>query len=221
MLLFVLAVSAPGCKPDDSWEQAMATGQRAAAQREFGLAERSFAGAVVKAERFGREDPRVAISLSQLAQVYTAQAKYLEAEPLYMRALKIYQSAHGERHPDVAATLNNIGVLHRMHGQYADAEPYLTRALALKESLLNPDDPDLALSVKNLGQLYVAQGQFDRAEPLFKRAVAIREKHPESLELAKSLDDYSAVLRKQQRDAEAEILSTRAKAIRGKLGRAS
>ena len=61
--------------------------------------------------------------------------KFVEAEPLYLEALKIYQDMHGENHLDVAAMLNNLGYLHRKHGQYADAQRLLTRALAIKEQI--------------------------------------------------------------------------------------
>jgi Tfp pilus assembly protein PilF len=102
-----------------------------------------FSRAVHNAEEFGLEDRRVAVSLSQLAQVYAGQGKYVEAEPVYLQALKIYRTVHGEFHTVVAATLNNLGVLHCMYGQYAQAEPLLTRALAIKEKLLGLDHPDV------------------------------------------------------------------------------
>lgn len=207
-----------GCRQDTSWEAAMAAGQQAAARGDFGTAERSLSGAIVKAERFGRDDPRVALSLSQLAQVYAVQGKYVEAEPLYGRALKIYQSARGEESLDVAATLNNLGVLHRMHGQYSEAEPYLKRALAIKEKLLGPMHQDVALSAKNLAMVYFVQGRYEQAESLFRRALAIREQEPDTLDLAKSLEDYAGVLRKLQRQADAERLEARAKAIRAGPG---
>ena len=117
-----------------------------------------FLVAVHKAEEFGLKDRRVAVNLSQLAQVYAGQGKYVEAEPVYLQALKIYQTVHGEFHAAVTATLNNLGVLHRMYGQYAQAEPLLTRTLAIKEKLLSLDHPDVALSVVNLAQLRVAKG---------------------------------------------------------------
>ena len=196
----------------------MASGQRATARGNYAAAERSFSGAIVKAERFGREDLRVAQALSHLAQVYVTQGKLVEAEPLYLRALAIYQARRGPAHMDVAATLNNLGILHKMHGQYAAAEPYLTRALAIKEQLLGPNDSEVGLSAHNLGLLYVAQERYDQAEPLLRRAVAVREQQPESLDLAKSLEQYAGVLRKRGRPAEAEPLEARAKAIRAKFG---
>ncbi len=192
-----LVVTLLSCQ-QQTWESVMTAGQEAVRQGNYAEAERMFQVAVQKAETFGREDRRVAVSLSQLAQVYAGQGKHVEAEPVYLQALKIYQAVHGEDHADVAATLNNLGVLHRMYGQYAEAEPLLTRALAIKERLLGPNHPDVALSVANLGQLYVAQGQPAKAEPFYRRALSIRQKalgasHPE---VAKTLEDLANVLRK-------------------------
>ena len=70
----------------------MAAGQQAVQQGNYADAERMFLVAVRKAEEFGLEDRRVAVSLSQLAQVYAGQGKYVEAEPVYLQALKIYQA---------------------------------------------------------------------------------------------------------------------------------
>ena len=151
-------------------------GQQAVQQGNYANAERIFLVAVHNAEAFGLEDRRLAVSISQLAQVYVGQGKYVESEPLYLQALKIYQTVHGEFHADVAVTLNNLRVLHRMNGQSAQAEPLLTRALAIKEKLLGLDHSDVALSVVNLAQLRVVQEQPEKAEPLYCRSLAIPER---------------------------------------------
>ena len=216
-LIGLVLLSVLACQ-QQTWESAMASGQQAVQEGNYAEAERIFKVAVQRAEEFGREDRRVAVSLTQLAQVYAGQGKHVEAEPLYLQALKIYQAVHGENHADVAATLNNLGVLHRMYGQYAEAEPLLTRALAIKEKLFGPDHPDVALSAVNLGQLWVAQGQPEKAEPFYRRALAIRQKalgasHPE---VAKTLEDLANVLRKLGRNNEAVALDLQAREIRAK-----
>ncbi len=80
--------------------------------------------------RWSDPQPAVAVAravdhISQLAQVYAGQGKYVEAEPVYLQGLKVCQTVHGEFHADVAATLNNLRVIHRVYGQYAKAEPLL------------------------------------------------------------------------------------------------
>ena len=128
-------------------------------------AERIFLVAVHNAEAFGPEYRRVAVSLSQLVQVYAGQGKNVEAEPVYLQAVKVYQTVHGEFHADVVATLNRPGdppshVRPVCPGRaLADAGSGHQRELGL-------DHPDVALSVVNLAQLRVVQEQPEKAEPL-------------------------------------------------------
>jgi hypothetical protein len=55
-----------------------------------------------------------------------------------------------------------------------------------------------------------------KAEPLYQRALAIWEKAlgPEHPDVATSLENYAALLRKLDRTAEAETMEVRAKAVR-------
>src|SRR5574340_674370 len=111
----LLVLAAVSCG-QPTWDEAMQAGEAALQRGHYREAEQIFSVAVHKAEEFGRHDRRVAVTLAHLAQTYSAQGKFVEAEPVYLEALKIYQEVHGENHLDVAATLNNLGVLHRKHG---------------------------------------------------------------------------------------------------------
>lgn len=81
---------------------------------------------------------------------------------------------------------------------------------------LGPDHPDVARSLGHLASRYAALGNDTHAEALYLRALAIQEKalgadHPD---VANTLDDYVRLLWKTNRNAEADQLETRAKAIR-------
>ena len=52
----------------------------------------------------GPEHPQVATSLNNLAELYQAQGKYGDAEPLYKRSLAIIEKALGPEHPQVTAS---------------------------------------------------------------------------------------------------------------------
>src|SRR5574342_1172355 len=80
---------------EQTWESTMAAGQQAVQEGNYAEAERIYLVAVKKAEEFGPEDRRVALSLTQLAQVYAGQGKHVEADPVYLQALKIYQAIYG------------------------------------------------------------------------------------------------------------------------------
>jgi hypothetical protein len=56
--------------------------------------------------------PDLADCLSNLAILANARGDYAGAQPLYERALGIYEAAHGPDHPDVAHTLTDLAVLH-------------------------------------------------------------------------------------------------------------
>ena len=52
----------------------------------------------------------------QAGGLYNA-GKYVDAEPLFRRALAIREKALGENHPDVAQSLNNLAVLYEKKGR--------------------------------------------------------------------------------------------------------
>ena len=72
-----------------------------------------------------------------------------------------------------------------------------------------------ATTLNNLAVVYEAQGKYDGAEPLYQRALTLIEHTlgPEHPNMAAALDNYADLLRKMQREAEAETAETRAKAI--------
>ncbi len=76
----------------------------------------------------------------------------------------------------------------------------------------------MATSLNNLALLYQDQGKYTEAEPLYERSLAIREKAlgPEHPDVAASLENYAALLRRTARADEAERMEAPAKAIRAK-----
>ena len=87
----------------------------------------------------GPERPNVALLLSNLANLYDAQGRYAEAEPLSRRSLAIYEKALGPEHPDVARLLNNLASLHCARGHYSEAEPLHKRSLSIYERAQGPE----------------------------------------------------------------------------------
>ena len=161
--------------------------------------------------------------LTILAEVYSSQGRYAEAEPLYQRSLAIREKALGPEHPSVAIALGNLGKLYRAQGNWSEAEPPLDRALAILERSLGPENRHVATTLNILAELYRDQGRYAEAEPLYQRALSIYEKAlgPEHPNVATSLENYAALLRKVGREAEAAGMEARAEAIRAKLAEAN
>ena len=155
--------------------------------------------------------PTSRLSLNNLAELYRAQGRYAEAEPLYKRSLAIKEKALGPEHPDVAKVLNNLAFLYDNQGRYADAESVYRRALAISEKALGPEHPLVANSLNNLALLYRNQGRYADAEPLYKRSLAIFEKAlgPDHPNVAASLNNLANLYKDQGRYAEALALVRR------------
>ncbi len=83
-------------------------------------------------ENQGRYKANVAIRLNNLACSYTKQAKYAEAEPLYLRSLKIREKALGVNHPKVATVLENYALLLRATNRESEAVELVERAKAIR-----------------------------------------------------------------------------------------
>ena len=198
------------------------------AQGRFADAESLYKRALaIREKALGPDNLAVAGTLSKLAAFYEAQGRFADAKSLYKRALAIREKALGPDNPDVSDSLDNLAAFYEAQGRFADAKSLYKRALAIREKALGPENHAVAESLTNLAALYKAQNRYGEAELFYKRALAIREKalgpvndtgeslNPENDALAVSLNDLSELYRALGRDADAEILFRRARALAG------
>ena len=116
----------------------------------------------------------VAARLYLLANVYTTQAKYAEAEPLYQRALTIRKKSLGAEHLLVADVQNDLPHLFVRQGNYSLAEPLYQHALAVREKKHGPNHSYVGKSLEETAQVLRLAGRRTEATTLEKRAAAIR-----------------------------------------------
>lgn len=74
-------------------------------------------------------------TLNNLAVFYKAQKRYAEAEPLYQRAMAIFEQSLGPRHPNVAICLDNYAELLRKTKRMDEARAMEARARAIRRGL--------------------------------------------------------------------------------------
>ncbi len=84
----------------------------------------------------GKNHPQVAILLNNLVEIYHAQGKYEEAEPLIDRALHIHEKAFGSEHSDTAFSYYNRAENFSLRRNYEEAESYYKKALTIREKAL-------------------------------------------------------------------------------------
>ncbi|HEY1352437.1 MAG TPA: tetratricopeptide repeat protein, partial [Ktedonobacteraceae bacterium] len=102
--------------------------------------------------------------LNRVAYYLCERARYVEAEPLYLRTLAIREQHRGSEHPDTANSLNNLAMLYRRQGKFTEAEPLLLRALAICENALGQNHPHTHTVRKNYTTLLDAMKQGSSAD---------------------------------------------------------
>ncbi len=153
--------------------------------------------------------PEHVILMSSVATYLSNRARFVEAKPLFQRALRIWEQALGLEHPLVADALHGLATLYRQQGKYAQAEPLFQRALVIREQI---SSPEVGSSLNNLAILYSQQGKYEQAEPLFQRAVYTWEQAlgPEHPKVVYSLTNLAALYKEQGKYEQAEPLFQRA-----------
>src|SRR5207302_429936 len=194
-----LLLASPLGAQQDRWEESISRSFSFQQQGNYAQAVQWAQEALRAAEAtFGSEHINVATSLNALAVLYKDQGKYAEAEPLFRRALAIWEKvrgsgesaeaeplyhgalvvrkgAMGAEHLEVANTLDSLALLYRDQRQNVQAEPLFRRALAILEKALGPGHLNVAILLNNLAGVYKDESQYAEAESLYQRAMRIEE----------------------------------------------
>jgi tetratricopeptide (TPR) repeat protein len=134
----------------------------------------------IEEPRLGAQDPSLAITLSNLAQVHWKREQFAEAEPLLLRAAEIMKGARGELSAEYGATLANLGALYSgwadepgQSARQAQAEESLTQAMAVTRTTLGARHPQTAVELNNLAIMKGKRGDWVGAAAEMEREVAI------------------------------------------------
>lgn len=163
----------------------------------------------------GRESHEAARWTTQLAKTLQSAGDTAAAEPLFVRAIALYEKALGPAAAETGAAIEDLGSLYIDVQRLAEAEKTLTRALAIIEKARGPEHHDTAHCLNTLALLYFDQGRLGEAEPMLRRVLAIDEKvrGPAHHDTAASLVNLAELLRHLGRYGEVEPMLKRALAI--------
>ena len=162
-----------------------------------------------------RCDLKVAKSADLLAELYTLQGAYPQAEPLYLQEIAIIRQAKGI---DEAMDLSRRHLLgfYETWGKH-DKEPRGRAKTFIKKLIeweVRRNDSN-ARTLLALAELYYVQGKPDRAEPWYEQAFEIwndGDAHP--LRAAEWMEHYAEVLEKTGKPDDAETFRHRAQQLR-------
>ncbi|CAD6208397.1 GSCOCG00003404001-RA-CDS [Cotesia congregata] len=101
----------------------------------------------------------------------------LESEYLHLSALRLAQTAFGERNVQTAKHYGNLGRLYQSMSRFQEAEEMHLKAISIKEELLGSNDYEVGLSIGHLASLYnFHMDRYRDAEKLYYRSIAINLK---------------------------------------------
>jgi tetratricopeptide (TPR) repeat protein len=168
------------------------------------------------AQRNGVECARI---LSNLGTVYYSQARYQEAERLFVRAIALWSSSDAQA-ADLAITLHNLAAVYRSQARYPEAIQSYERALDLRESLYGRDATVLLPLLNGLGASYLELGDYKRSQPVVDRALSIVELNriEGTADAAATFGAFGALFKIRGQLPEAENWLTRALAVYRQTG---
>lgn len=218
-LAAALAVLA-GCRTE-SWEQYMDAAAFALQDGRTDEAESLLLLAAQAAEGFESTDPRPALTLGNLADLYRAQARDEEAESAYLESLALLERIEGPDSPRAARFAADVAVFYTSLGRVEEAEPLYRRALEALERTHGFDHDDVLELRTTLAGFLLRQERYREAEPLYVEVLAILLDAPEPDRdrdrVLTVLDEYSTLLRAVGRDDEAAAAEARAHGIRARF----
>jgi len=184
--------------------------------KEFKKAESVFRRVlVIREHRFGSRDPRVGLSLVNVAAQLQATGRHQQAELLLRKGLNILEQGLGLTHPHLSDALSKLSETLQALNQREEAAFLRRRALAIDTARYGPDHPSVATTQIELGLLLFQINDPVESESLLRLGLAIRENRlgPNDPDVALALNHLGGLLVGTSRYLEAEPLLRRALAI--------
>jgi len=157
------------------WRESLEGGDRSRRLGKYAESRQSYLQALAEAEKFGPDDRRLAATLNNLAALLFDYGDYAQAEPLFRRALGIFERLASPGDADTANVLNNLAALVARDGRLDDAQGMYERALAILAKR-SPDAPESGAILNNLADVARRQGRDAEAAELYRRSVAAWKK---------------------------------------------
>jgi len=121
----------------------------------------------------GGERGKLAISLGNLAMIYTHLGKFPEAEDLAKEELKTRQDIFGRENSEVITAWNHLAIIYTLAGKLKkinpDAEQCLLQGLAISEKAFGKNNPKIIPALKKLKKYYRISGNAEKEKKMTAR----------------------------------------------------
>lgn len=190
------------------WQSLAKASERSFAEGEFSKAEDLAWESLSMAKQMGEFEPRLAISLSNLAVIQRTRGQFDRAEDLSNIALRILKAIDAKGELMAKALLNSACYFHDV-GRLGEARRLYSKAVGLLETAFH--DPMLCRALCLYARLCSDTDKHSQAETLLKRVASLEPGENNSLVLYYLTSAQNSI--RQQRLARAETNLTEAQTI--------
>lgn len=120
--------------------------------------------------------------LDNLAENYSGDKRFQDAENAFSRALKVKSEAYGEQSVELIPTLDKFAELCLEHGDYGQAGSLLKRSLTIKKQAFGNTSPEVGQTLHRLSMVYKREGNNSEAEAFLQEAHQIEGKEKSLIE---------------------------------------
>jgi tetratricopeptide (TPR) repeat protein len=135
------------------------------------LAEPLYREAVDLCKKFWPSSAEGFLYMYNLANLYSKQKKYTEAEELLSVTLLNCEHSLGKNHPDTLDSLGALGQLYAEQGKFKESEPLLLEALQRQEMTIGVNHPVTERTFGNLVSMYLKQENWKSALEILSKVV--------------------------------------------------
>src|SRR5579863_82880 len=125
--------------------------------------EKTLLAAINASAEWKPSDPRVAKSYQDLADFYSSQGRYAEAEKLYSKRLELAEDALGRANPDLIPAVNDLARVNFAQMKFARAEELYERSLRIMEREYGDNDSKLVPEIEAVAQAYESDTKYPEA----------------------------------------------------------
>lgn len=180
-----------------SWMEKIGAASRAKKAHDFVSAEKFYLAALKEAEESGPDDPKIALTLRDIADLYMMKGDLDKAEQMFLRQLKIADGIGSNRSPSFdrenkSHALCALAQIASEHGRPSRVEELLRKALPLQEEEFGPYSSKVAETLRAISGCCSEQKKFSESIAALERAMLIDQKlHPNGLVVSYDLETLS------------------------------
>lgn len=163
--------------------------------------------------------PRITSILAKLSEVYVAQRKYRQTEPLFKQILSIDESKYGKYSSTLLGTLYAAQTNYCNQSKWQECKASCNRAWEIYQKARIPGDRRLGHTLAMLADIYQLENNYAESEIVRRRIVGVFEKRPgkRQVDLADALHSLAYVCSQRGKYKEAEALYSQALSIYEKI----